>query len=137
MPFNFPWYYHFLPRNWNSPQMRGRTHRWFFFSSLFILIALFAFFASLPRSSAEASNGQAQPPAPAAPALPPAFTATVKRGETLPMVAREYLPHTPYMTVAELESALAEANKLDKSPRLAPGQQLVVPQYQAEPVVEH
>src|ERR1051326_3623571 len=137
MSSNFPWYYHFLPRNWKSPKMRGRTHRWFFFSSLFVLVALFVFFASLPRSSAEASNSQPQAAPPAAPAAPPAFTTTVKRGETLPMVAREYLSHTPYMTVAELESALSETNKLEKTPRLQPGQQLIIPEYQSEPVVEH
>ena len=137
MPANFPWYYRFLPRNWNSPQMRGRTHRWFFYSTLFVLIALFAFFASQPRSSAETAQTQPAPVTTPAAATSPNFTHTVKRGETLPMVARQYLSHTPYMTVAEFETALTESNKLTPNPRLQAGQQLIVPEYQAEPVVEH
>lgn len=117
--------------------MRGRTHRWFFYSTLFVLIALFAFFASQPRSSAETAQTQPVPVTTPAAATSPNFTHTVKRGETLPMVARQYLSHTPYMTVAEFETALTESNKLTPNPRLHPGQQLIVPEYQAEPVVEH
>jgi hypothetical protein len=68
---------------------------------------------------------------------PAAFHHTVKRGESIPAVIREYISHTSYMTGAELESALREANNKPKGNGLKPGEDLVIPGYETEPIVEH
>ena len=119
--------------------MDDRARRWIFFGTLSILIVLFAFFATIERSTAEAANAPLAtiPAQPSAPAQSQGFTHSVKRGEDLTAVARQYLPRTPYMTTAELEAALDEANHLAPKTRLQPGQQLVIPGYSAEPVIEH
>lgn len=66
-----------------------------------------------------------------------AFHYTVKRGDSIPAVVRRYISHTSYMTGAELESALREANKKPNGNGLKPGEELVIPGYEAGPIVEH
>ena len=80
----------------------------------------------------------AQPAAEATqpPAVAP-FLHTVQRGESIPAVVRRYITHTSYMTGAELESALREANKKPQGNGLKPGEELIIPGYEAGPIVEH
>ena len=62
---------------------------------------------------------------------------TVKRGESLPAVLREYISHTSYMTGKEFETALRDANHKPAGITLKPGEQLVIPGYESAPIVEH
>jgi len=50
---------------------------------------------------------------------------------------REYISHTPYMTGKEFEAALRDANHKPSGIALKPGEQLVIPDYESGPVVEH
>ena len=93
-----------------------------------------------------AQTGQSGSPAPAQPAAtavpaanaqPAAFHYTVKRGESIPAVMREFISHTSYMTGAELESALREVNNKPSGNNLKPGEDLIIPGYESEPIVEH
>jgi hypothetical protein len=59
-----------------------------------------------------------------------------RRGESVTSLARRYLVHTPYMTVAELESAIRQVNGWDAGKTLRPGEQVIVPDYESKPVVE-
>ena len=72
------------------------------------------------------------PPSGAAP-----FHYTVKRGESIPAVVRQFISHTSYMTGAELESALREANNKPKGNGLKPGEDIIIPGYETQPIVEH
>ncbi|HTC95176.1 MAG TPA: putative glycoside hydrolase [Terriglobales bacterium] len=95
------------------------------------------------RAQTTAQNGstaQAQPataPVAVASTQPAAFHYTVKRGESIPAVVREYISHTSYMTGAELESALREVNNKPNGNNLKPGEDLIIPGYESEPIVEH
>jgi hypothetical protein len=60
----------------------------------------------------------------------------VKRGESLPSVARAYLPQTSYMTVAELETAMRQANNGLRGNFLHPGEQIIVPGMLSSPILE-
>src|SRR5207237_2261523 len=84
-------------------------------------------------SAAASPDVTSQPPAVAQ--VQP-FIHTVKRGESFPALLRQYLPHTPYMTLPELEAAAREVNHLSGR-AVKPGQQIVIPQYDAAPVIEH
>src|SRR5579859_7961164 len=93
-----------------------------------------------------AQTGQNGSPAPAQPATAPvsaastqpaAFHHTVKRGESIPTVVREYISHTSYMTGAELESALREVNHKPNGNNLKPGEDLIIPGYESQPIIEH
>ena len=53
-------------------------------------------------SAAASPDVASQPPAAA---LVQPFIHTVKRGESFPALLRQYLSHTPYMTLPELEAA--------------------------------
>jgi hypothetical protein len=70
------------------------------------------------------------------PAAPTAFVHTVKPGESIPSVLRSYISDTSYITVAELEPAFREANQKPKGVNLKPGEQVVIPGYLFEPIVE-
>ncbi len=61
---------------------------------------------------------------------------TVRRGESVPFIARQYLAQTVFLTAAELEMAIRQANtgKPRKSP--SPGDEVIIPGYQTTPVVE-
>jgi len=107
-------------------------------ASLFSLVLLCG--CNGARTSASQTNATpaAQPPAEATqpPAAAP-FRHTVQRGESVPAVVRRYITHTSYMTGAELESALREANNKPQGNGLKPGEELIIPGYEAGPIVEH
>jgi hypothetical protein len=140
-----PWYYRFLPRNWNFAIMRGTPAlRLLVFCFLFVILCGALLFAAFRITTTAAAGRPAaiSVPHPAipspAPIATPTSTYTVKRGQDLAAVARENLSHTSYMTVAELEAAIGDANHLHPSAaRLQPGQQLVIPGYLEAPIVEH
>ncbi|HZS27476.1 MAG TPA: putative glycoside hydrolase [Candidatus Angelobacter sp.] len=95
---------------------------------------------SFTRAQTSQNSGPAQPaatPVPAASTQPAAFHHTVKRGESIPAVVREYISHTSYMTGAELESALREVNNKPNGNSLKPGEDLIIPGYESQPIVEH
>jgi hypothetical protein len=60
----------------------------------------------------------------------------VRRGESLPSVARAYLPQTSFMTVAELETAMRQANNSLRGNFLHPGEQIIVPGMLSGPILE-
>src|SRR5215472_849111 len=137
MPAQIAWYYRLL-RDRKLINMHRTPAPRLFLLLLLLLISSAALLAAFRHSTvAAATEPKIQPAGPAPSPQPQPFMHTVKRGEGLPAIARQYLSRTPYMTVTELESATAEANKLQKLQRLQPGQQLVIPGYSDQPVVEH
>ena len=85
------------------------------------------------------------PPTPAMPLapLPPEFLQpagthveiyTAQKGATLATLVRLYLPQSRYMTAAELETAITQANHL-KGPFLKPGP-VLIPGMEDQPIVE-
>ena len=68
---------------------------------------------------------------------PSGFVYTVPSAQPLAIVVRKFWPQTQFMTKAEMETALRQANTLGKTGYLKAGQQLVIPGYEAEtPVVK-
>ena len=61
---------------------------------------------------------------------------TVARGESLPSLARHYLSQTLYMTMAELEAAIQQANPGKIGKYLRPGDQIAIPHVFPTPLVE-
>jgi hypothetical protein len=61
---------------------------------------------------------------------------TVKRGESLASLAFRYLPQTKYMTTAELEAAIREANPSLAGARWRPDLQIEIPGIEPQPIVE-
>jgi hypothetical protein len=61
---------------------------------------------------------------------------TVSRGESLPSLARHYLPQTPYMTTGELEAAISQANPGKIGKYLRPGDQIAIPGILLVPLAE-
>ena len=109
-------------------------------ANLLLLSLLLASLCGCGFTRAQTSQAPAQPaatPVPVASAQPAAFHHTVKRGESIPAVVREYISHTSYMTGAELESALREVNNKPNGNNLKPGEDLIIPGYESEPIVEH
>lgn len=60
----------------------------------------------------------------------------VGRGESVPSLARLYLPQTSYLTVAELETAIHQANNGLRGNFLHPGEQIIIPGMLPGPIVE-
>jgi phage tail protein X len=75
----------------------------------------------------------AEPPA----APPNSIIHTAKPGEAVVTIARNYLPQTPYMTTKELEAAIRKANPGIKGEFLKGGQQIIIPDIEPQPIVEH
>lgn len=69
-------------------------------------------------------------------AAPGTIVYTVKRGDSIPSLVRSYLPKTSYMTFPEFESALRQANGGRHGNILKPGESLVIPGVEAEPIQE-
>jgi hypothetical protein len=82
------------------------------------------------KVSADEAVASAQSPA------APQFTHTVKRGESIPSVLRSYISRTSFMTVAELETAFREANQKPTGVTLKPEEQVLIPGYLFEPIIE-
>ena len=61
---------------------------------------------------------------------------TVERGESIPSLARHYLPQTPYLTTGELEAAIRQANVGKVGKYLRPGDQVTIPGILLTPLVE-
>src|SRR5438105_9087548 len=61
-------------------------------------------------SSSQPSATSASTPAVAGTQLAGEYTHEVKRGESVPSLARFYLPQTSFMTVSELEAAIRASN---------------------------
>jgi len=64
---------------------------------------------------------------------PSGFVYTVPSAQPLATVVRKFWPQTQFMTKAEMETALRQANTLAKSGYLKAGQQIVIPGYEPEP----
>jgi hypothetical protein len=94
--------------------------------------------ASPPRAHAEtpaktqAPAGTAEPPFPTG-----ARVHTARAGEAITTIARMYLPETPHMTTRELEAAIRRVNPEIKGMFLRAGQQVIIPDVEPQPVVEH
>src|SRR4051812_22462198 len=106
-----------------------------------------AFFCTFLSATAllngcSSSPVKAQAPAPHPVAQTAAATVTdasrymVKRGDSSLSLARKYLAQSSLMTVAELDAAIREANKLPKGAALKPSQQITIPSLEPQPVVE-
>src|SRR5436305_7640103 len=104
-----------------------------------LLLSSALLLSSCSRSSAADASVPQVPTASAIPGVvpPPPFTHTVKRGESLPGVMRQYIAHTSFMTGREFEAALREANHKPTGIGLKPGELLVIPGYESAPIVEH
>ena len=97
-----------------------------------LLLPTAALLAGCNASKASADTPVVQQPT----ATPQPFAHTVKKGESVPAVLRSYIAKTSFMTVAELESAFREANQKPRSIVLKPGEQVIIPGYLFEPIVE-
>jgi hypothetical protein len=97
-----------------------------------------------PKAAASANVPQKPSPKPAenvlapVPGLPGTQTLahTVQRGESLPGLARHYLPQTTYMTTGELEAAIKQANAGMIGKYLRPGDAVIIPGILSAPLVE-
>jgi hypothetical protein len=58
------------------------------------------------------------------------------RGESVPALARAYLPQTSFMTVSELETAIRQSNNGLRGNFLHPGEQIIIPGMLPGPIVE-
>src|SRR3954462_14623691 len=76
-----------------------------------------------------------RPPAGVAPP-PPGSPYTASKGEPLAAVVRRYWPETSYLTRAEMDTALREANHLGKAVYLKAGQQITIPGLEPQPTGE-
>jgi hypothetical protein len=85
-----------------------------------------------PANGTRVSASTAAPPT----LLPGQTWHEVKRGESVPALARAYLPQTSFMTVAELETAIRQANSGLRGNFLHPGEQIIVPGMLPGPIVE-
>src|SRR5438874_955563 len=85
-----------------------------------------------PVVSSQGTPTTAEPIAPANSLVHPA-----RAGEAVTAIARMYLPQTPYMSTHELEAAIRRANPQIKGQFLKAGTQVIVPDIEPQPVVEH
>jgi hypothetical protein len=72
------------------------------------------------------------------PAVAPPGTSLyeAKRGDSIPLVARHYLPQTLYLTSTELAQAIRNTNADAHGTFLKPGQQVIIPGILDAPIVE-
>jgi hypothetical protein len=61
---------------------------------------------------------------------------TVSKGDSIESLARQYLSQTVFMTSAELESAIREANSGKLGKALQAGEQVIIPGVESAPIVE-
>jgi hypothetical protein len=67
----------------------------------------------------------------------PVILYTVKPGESLGGLVHRYLAQTIFMTSGELEGAIRQANPAWTGNHLHPGQELIIPGIEPQPIVEH
>ncbi len=88
-------------------------------------------------SNQPASTGRVAVSTAAARVLQPGQTLhQVTRGESLPALARVYLPQTSFLTVGELEAAIRQANNGLHGNFLHPEEQIIIPGMLAGPILE-
>jgi len=90
---------------------------------------------NIPQKPETKSTENVPPPAPGE-APTQTVVHTVNRGESLPSLARHYLPQTTYMTTAELEAAIRQANPGKNGKYLRPGAEVTIPGVLVSPLVE-
>src|SRR5208337_2221279 len=90
---------------------------------------------NIPQKPGTKSTESVPPPAPGE-APTQTVVHTVVRGESLPSLARHYLPQTTYMTTAELEAAIRQANVGKMGKYLRPGDEVTIPGILIAPLVE-
>ncbi len=96
--------------------------------------------AARPPGNSENQVGTT-PTRPAASAAPEAgsehaFIHTVKKGDSVESLARHYLSQTPFMSSAELASAIRAANTEKLGKVLHAGQEVIIPGVESAPVAE-
>ena len=91
--------------------------------------------SNIPQKPGTKSTENVPPPAPGE-APTQTVVHTVNRGESLPSLARHYLPQTTYMTTAELEAAIRQANPGKIGEYLRPGAEVTIPGILIAPLVE-
>ncbi len=106
--------------------------------------------AAAPPLHAQASHvvpvRASRPPLPLAPRnpepalvpapLPGTAVYVAKRGDSLPLVARKYLPQTSFLTSSELSEAIRKANNDFHGTFLKAGQTVIIPGLLPAPIVE-
>jgi hypothetical protein len=90
---------------------------------------------AIATGSAANAAKNVRPASASTPLSPSQFAHSVKRGESVTSLARMYLPQTSFMTVPELESAIRSNNGL-AGRSLHPGQSIVIPGIEPQPVLE-
>ena len=90
---------------------------------------------NIPQKPGTKSTENVPPPAPGE-APTQTVVHTVNRGESLPSLARHYLPQSTYMTTAELEAAIRQANGGKIGKYLRPGAEVTIPGILIAPLVE-
>jgi len=90
---------------------------------------------NIPQKPGTKSTENVPPPAPGE-APTQTVVHTVNRGESLPSLARHYLPQSTYMTTAELEAAIRQANGGKIGKYLRPGAEVTIPGVLIAPLVE-
>src|SRR5208337_3847865 len=90
---------------------------------------------NIPQKPGTKSTENVLPPAPGE-APTQTVVHTVNRGESLPSLARHYLPQTTYMTTSELEAAIRQANVGKIGKYLRPGAEVTIPAILITPLVE-
>jgi len=92
--------------------------------------------ATATASASAKANAAAGAISPELKATPSGYAFTVATAQPLAAVVRRFWPSTEYMTKAELDTALRSANHLGKTQYVKAGQQLVIPGYEPQPIVE-
>lgn len=109
------------------------------FKSMLALFCLFIFAGCSGASSpAQAATSLAQSATGAQPSAsaPEPFRHTVRAGESIPSIVRQYISRTSFMTAPELEAALRVTNGIPQGSRLKPRQELFIPGYETASIVE-
>jgi hypothetical protein len=103
-----------------------------------LLPAAFASDVSAPADMSRQTARTQSPATTAEPTLPPnSLVHSARASEAVTSIARMYLPQTPYMSTRELEAAIRRANPEVKGQFLKAGTQVIVPDIEPQPVVEH
>jgi hypothetical protein len=91
--------------------------------------------AKIPQKPGPKPSEKILPPSPGE-AGTQTLAHTVQRGDSLPWLARHYLPQTTYMTTGELEAAIRQANGGKIGKFLQPGANVTIPGILIAPLVE-
>ena len=130
---------------WSSPARLSKTAT----AALLVRLALTAFGLFSPTAAAvqnphaaqlvQVKNDVSKPAAAIpAPSVAPAGSElyVARRGDSIPLVARQYLRRTKYLTSADLAEAMRAANQNHQGVFLKSGDQIVIPGILEAPIVE-